>query len=551
MALLQSCDGDRPVVEILAKVAAEGASTTSDRKLNRLLDKLEEKGLVSYDFHIPRNPGALYELREQLERIGDPPVRDRFLAQIDALEAARQQVEDASGDPEALDRAIGEMSEVFERITGGAATRHQGQTYGSRTLFYEDSRRGADVRLGPEVLERLDAPLDLMLSSGRWYIWKISQSLLEVARQIFRELAGDAKEIGLVEFALRMTPWVDGKKRGEIGRPIDAELRAKWERILSGLDTSASRVTLKSAELRPVIEREFATTGPGWQFGRYHAPDLMIAAASAEAAARGDFELVLGELHIGRNTLNNWGLTVHHPQRDEVFRWIDRDMPGPAIDVINDAGFTDQSRVAAIHVPEGTFLLPLVQKMFALPPRPLLRVSELKIRETDEGELRIESDEKGLSLDLLELFAIAAKDRLLNAYSPLGVDGHRPRITIDQLVVWREAWSFEAGDLDWINEKQEADRFRALWHWAHELGLPQRVFVRVATERKPFFVDFSSPVLVEILVKAVRATRDWKRKNHKVTFTEMHPDFSNLWLEDAAGRRYTSELRLIVVDQRP
>ncbi|HEY3873472.1 MAG TPA: hypothetical protein VGM10_34260, partial [Actinocrinis sp.] len=70
------------------------------------------------------------------------------------------------------------------------------------------------------------------------------------------------------------------------------------------------------------------------------------------------------------------------------------------------------------------------------------------------------------------------------------------------------------------------------------------------TEPRPFYVDLSSPVYVNILAKAIRrlARND---PGGQLTFSEMLPTPEQTWLTDDRGRRYTSELRLVAVDTDP
>jgi hypothetical protein len=94
----------------------------------------------------------------------------------------------------------------------------------------------------------------------------------------------------------------------------------------------------------------------------------------------------------------------------------------------------------------------------------------------------------------------------------------------------------------------EADRFLGARGWRLRHGLPERAFYTVPVEDKPTFLDFGSLAYVNILAKSIR--RSVAEGNGSITLTEMLPDQSQLWLQDADGGRYTSELRMLMVDQR-
>ena len=75
-------------------------------------------------------------------------------------------------------------------------------------------------------------------------------------------------------------------------------------------------------------------------------------------------------------------------------------------------------------------------------------------------------------------------------------------------------------------------------------------FARVSFEMKPVYVDFESPVSVDVLAKFLR--RGAKESSEMlVTVTEMLPTPRQCWLTDAEGKRYTSELRVIAVNPQP
>jgi hypothetical protein len=79
--------------------------------------------------------------------------------------------------------------------------------------------------------------------------------------------------------------------------------------------------------------------------------------------------------------------------------------------------------------------------------------------------------------------------------------------------------------------------------------MPRFVFVKVPVEPKPCFVDFDSPIYVEMLARYIRRAVAGDAA-HNIYVSEMMPDLSGAWLPDAAGERYTSEIRLVMLDGR-
>jgi hypothetical protein len=74
------------------------------------------------------------------------------------------------------------------------------------------------------------------------------------------------------------------------------------------------------------------------------------------------------------------------------------------------------------------------------------------------------------------------------------------------------------------------------------------VFVRIATETKPVYVDFTSVRYVSNLCGMLRSA--WMRSGDqvKLTISELLPSPGDSWVPDAAGQRYFSELRLQLRD---
>ena len=79
---------------------------------------------------------------------------------------------------------------------------------------------------------------------------------------------------------------------------------------------------------------------------------------------------------------------------------------------------------------------------------------------------------------------------------------------------------------------------------ARAQGWPRHLFARVASEPKPVFVDLASPPSLDVLAHIVR-------RADRVDLSEMLPAPGEAWLEDAGGRRYVAELRVVVTDPRP
>jgi len=154
-----------------------------------------------------------------------------------------------------------------------------------------------------------------------------------------------------------------------------------------------------------------------------------------------------------------------------------------------------------------------------------------------------------LHLALLEVFARALSSLTADLFKMLRPALHTPRVTIDRLTISRETWICTATDLTFAFEQTEAQRFVAARYWMRTHSMPRFVFVKAPVESKPFYVDFASPVYVELFAKAARRTVNAGSAT-PMTVTEMLPEPHQAWLTDAEGQRYTCELRCITFDAR-
>jgi hypothetical protein len=331
---------------------------------------------------------------------------------------------------------------------------------------------------------------------------------------------------------------------------VQAEFQRRWERLLD-VPADRSHVEYSSEQLRPLVEAAFSAPGPGWQFGRYHSPDVLIAAPSAEHVARGEYLIVLGELHTGTNTLGCPVFLEQHPDGDALRRAAELDLPDPRLEPIVPKTFWpgQTARVLVSLVSSKDYRLELCPDPSGADPSRVLPVSGLLVA-TDGDRLVVRTRDGALAFDLPTVMAQLLTWLVISKFRLLPPRVHQPRLTIDRVVIAREAWSFAPNEMAFAFERDEADRFLAARRWARQRALPRDVFVRAPTEKKPFYVDFTSPACVNIMSKIIRRSAEGGAATSPVTLTEMLPGKNDTWLIDRDGNRYTSELRIVAVDSR-
>lgn len=548
-AALKACDGKRLSHEIVAALMRDFPNEIkSEAQGYALLDTFDKRKSILWSLMVPTGLNPEKYCRQLIERIGDERLRDEALAELDELERGRAAVARAAGNPEALDRALAEIDETFTGITAASSTRAAGKMYAARTLVYEDCRRDIEVDIGPQLLEELGPPLSLMLTSTRWYTYQVAETYRKIFREVYEELARQtgSRVVDAAAFWYRVSPVVYAKET--VGQKLQPEFQRRWEEILD-IPEGVSRVHYTSEELRERVESAFAAPYAGWPTGRYQSPDVMISAPSVEAIRDGNFELVMGELHLGTNTLRGSLFVAQHPRQEEIFEAARQDLGEDSIRVAppkNWPGWT--ARTTPTLYPPQNYRLMVTHDSCCEAESRALPIGSLVIEEQG-GELYVRTRDGQARFVGVEAFADAFSGQSVNHFKPLRARRHRPRVTVDRMVIARESWAFSPDEFGFAYEKDDAERFVAARRWAAEQKMPRFVFVKSPVEVKPFYVDFDSPVYVDIFAKVVRRTKDSEEHaDSLIAVSEMHPVHEQSWLPDAEGQRFTSELRIIAVD---
>ncbi|HEX6969481.1 MAG TPA: lantibiotic dehydratase, partial [Micromonosporaceae bacterium] len=549
--LLQLADGVRVAREIADELLWSGApEVATEQDVLDLLIAMRDRGLVHLDLDCPVCARPEDELRRRLLRIGDEELRREVIGKLDELIAARDAVSAAAGDPARLLPALDAANETFQRLTGRAPVRRPGVTYGGRTILYEDTVRDVRVELGQPLLDALAGPLGLLLHSARWFVAEASRQYREVFDDAYARASRRAGEeaVSLAAVLAIATPSLFFSLR-ELPEPVlkvTTELQRRWERILA-LPSEGRHHRLRSADIAELVRQSFPAATPAWSEAIHHAPDIMIAAEGVGAVARGDLLFVLGELHLASNTVESRLFVEQHPDPDRLHAADAADHGDRRVYLIPPKHWQSvNSRTyppSALLSPRYTYWS-LHPDSGGVPGRSIPAAALLVERCGDR--LIVRSRDRTIRYDLMEVVGELLSAAVVNGFRPLAPRRHRPRVSIDRLVIAREAWTLPVDEIDWARVKDESRRFLGARAWRAALGLPERVFYKLPCEDKPTYADFSSLVLVNILAKGLR--RAMTTPGASVTLTEMLPDVEEQWLTDAAGRTYTSELRLVAVD---
>ncbi|WP_175407336.1 lantibiotic dehydratase [Streptomyces sp. TRM64462] len=539
--VLALCDGTRTVAEI-ADAAALSPEEAADT-----VRSLVAARWAQWRLEVPSSTHPERELRAILERIGDPAVREPALEKLAVLERGRDAVRAAGTDADALTSALGALEADFAALTATEAQRAKGaRTAPCRGVVYADCRRSATAALGSSFLAEL-TPLALCLTAARWMTNRFAERVRARIRPVYDRLAAGGARVDLASLWLACLPSPHPKAEDDLAA-VQAELREKWARVLR-LPEGARRVRLSSADgIAERVRAEFDEPGSGWSLSRYFSPDVLVLAEDADAVARGDFELLLGEMHCALNTMGA-SLFVHqHPDRDALVAETTRDFPGPRLLPMLPKElplkWSARSR-PSLERPED-YQVALVDHT-GDPHRPrTVLAADVTVEVRDGGLVAVLPD--GAAFDLLDVYANTLTQRAMDRFTLRPEGDHTPRITLDKMVVARETWTLPAAELGFAEDKSEARRFVRARAWARERELPRFVFVVSPAEPRPFYVDFDSPVYVNIFAKAARRLAR-KDPGARLVVSEMLPTPEQAWLKDDAGQVYTSELRFVAVDQ--
>lgn len=544
--LLARCSGLVSAAELVGRACAEpGLGVRSEADGFLLLRRLVERELLTWDAALPNSPDAERVLRARIAAIADPAVRERVSAGFERLAARRDAVAAAAGDPDRLLARMAELTAEFGALTGQQASRRSGQAYAGRTLVYEDTARDVELVVGGRVLDALAAPLAIVLRAARWLTAEFGAACQRVLADLYAELRAESpvmlSDIWYLAQGLLFDP------HDSPTAAAGAALIAKWVEVL-GLDAvPADLVELRcsSAELAGRAAEVFAAQRPGWPSARLHSPDVLICAPNVEAINRGDFLLVLGELHPACAPFDSAIFSPFHPDLPALRAALDTDLGPARIRMLYPEGYPRQA-TRTTHGLTG----PADRQLGLDDARGgdverLVPVTAVRVDEID-GQL-VAVLPGGQNQPLIEVFGNLMGAVLLDSFKLLAPAAYTPRIVIDRLVVARRTWRTTVGETGLADVTGERERYLAVRRWRARLGLPERVFLKLGTETKPCYFDLGGPLYAQALCTMLR-TAALRGPDVAVVVSELLPDTGDAWLTDAAGRGYVSELRLQITD---
>jgi hypothetical protein len=543
--VLPLCDGVRAAEDIAGMVG-----WPIDRLLD-LLDTMVAGKLVRLEFGGPIEARPETRLLSKLARVSDAAARRRAVADVERLIAAKEAVAAAAGDPDGLAHALAALATEFQELTGQPATRAPGKTYAARTIAFEDTVRAATVELGADILAALGEPLSLLLDSGRWLATQIARDYLHRLDTYFerrRQRTGSDRIPLAALMALATRDFYTARGVPAAAEAAMAELQRRWATILAVPD-GVRHHEVAVADIADRVRAAFATEAPPWSSGHQHSPDMMIAAESVEALNRGEFLLVLGELHLTINTVEARALVEQSPDPARLLAMAELAAGDGRIVPVAPREWGTVTRLSppsALLSPRYTYWAQSIEDVCDLPSDPLPVAALMVTRAADC--LTVQHVADGREFPLADVIGDYLSRVVVNAFRMLPPRRYTPRVSIGRLVVARERWRLPVRKCNWANQLDERERYLQMRAWVARHGLPRRVFCAVSVETKPMYVDFTSLALTNNLASVIRRMAA-DGSDGDVVLSEMLPDVDGCWLPDGDDERYAAEFRMVVTER--
>lgn len=575
--LTEAGRGAHDVRALLASVATRCG--VDERELRSFYRALVDRGLLVGEIEIPYSESR--PLRFLAAACRDAGCRPGWLDLAEEIEA---QVDALPGLPRG--ERIASMDRIAAQFEGLGHTRPLIRD----ELFRVDSAASSSVRLPERILRDLRDPISsFALMLGAMYPEELTSQDL-AARflkehppdedvpllDLYRSFAGLPDSGRILEFPRsseapqekestdRLGPAARRRRARRTARRVGDWFRERARRAVSGEIVEVSGETIR--------ELVGEAAEPRWSCGVL----FQIAARSTSAVAEGDYLLVLSSLFNGTGlALARFARLLGERERDsssgpgrkastnwitmELRRgWSALERPGAILAELTynhavrtaNAGLRPALFAHEIELPgdrssRGAEALPLCD----LVVRYDSTEKRLVIRSVSRRSEVIPILSSGVNPVgfVSDLVAIGRQGWQSMGYLP-GFEAddieHWPRFTCGRVVLFRERWVLRRESLPTLPPAKGRDRdaewFLETARWRRRHRLPRRVFVHTRYDPKPFYVDLESPILADLLRRAVASLAG---KDEPILFvTEMLPGPDELWLRDPSGSAYATEL---------
>lgn len=560
--------------ELIAAVAE--STEIPEQELAPFFAKLADAGLLSQEIEIPytcRRPLAF--LAETVRTAGCAP---DWLPEVEAIES---NVDKLSELPPGA--RIPAMDDLAERLDALPHTRPLEKD----ELFRVDAASGLSVSLPPQILTDLRRTLRVY---SRLFGAIHPRPVLRhsLAKRFLAEHGAD-REVPFLEVyrrssgASRAAPGKDPR----LGFPAPPSGTGEDERAArSAFDQAQTFFASKAEEAEAQGVDEVALSDRDWQhlLGDAAEPSweagvlFQVAAARQEDLAAGRYRLTLNDLFTGFGVALARFASLHggdsapeagaNPVVQELARVAERFRRPDAVLAEITYNHWGRAANAGLRIPFLQHEIELLGEK-ASEGATVIPLAELSLRWDSQRERLVLTWRRGQGEKPTEVVPVISSGvspegivallvgvgrqeiQPLSYFPGFDVDGvlRWPRFVHGRTVLFRRRWIFPPGTRpEPPTEDLDPDlllgRFFAEVHaWRRREDLPQHVFVRTDRDPKPFPVDLSSPLSVDLLRRTLGPPSESSPQGGPVPtlhVTEMSPGPEELWVHDAQGR-YAAE----------
>lgn len=496
-------------------------------ELRRYIKQLADKNIVLFEIEIPSTIFDPFSyLLSWLEEL--PLNEERKRTWLEILEQFKQLKEEAlAKDLNHRQDVTRRMEQLFEEVTHSSARRSQGQMYADRTLYYEECKGTIDkLSFGKtfydDFMKKLKPVLDLSAAFGD----VMRDYYQTIAHRIFEHIKDRRNHIPYSEFIYKSQTLL-AEAKVDLSFPALTQFNELLDELVQKRqEGSIAHITSEDVE----------------QFNRFRkyeechtSPDVMFSAKDLDALSRGDYQVILGEVH---QFIAMWGSQLLFDARREQVNEEINDMLSemPMYQNLSVILNTRRHKGLIHETFPGTII-----KLFGTPStraQGVVSIRDLYVTYENQEVKLIDQDKRQHHLynsgdENIHLWAFAPS----RVSSPvIRTSKHTPRIEINGVIFQRERWELGDEQLEGLrNGKNLFEIFIEMQRLRDKYQLPRYVFFKVNSEKKPFFFDFENCFAIELLHSLLK-------KNATVTFIEMEPSPDHLWLKDEEGK-YCFEMR--------
>jgi hypothetical protein len=528
--LFQAIDGAKTVREVADELELGSSEAVT------ILQDLAKKRLVDLDLVLsPFQVDALVELRDRLLQL-PTEVRATWLDLIDRIEESRVELENTPY-PKRV-HAWENVETWLAKLFGREMRRKDGGLYADRTALYEDCAGTiAELTIGGSLYQALTGSMqtviDLLMAVAvcKWLDHQ------EVGKQIYVKMSQTQSVVRYIDMIPRMD-----QTQSELSNTRELLSRLE-ERLRSRLTEQEGPLSLSQDDVRELLQpyEEQIQEVLTYLKMSLPSPDIMVAADSAEAVERGEFQLILGELHDDCSTIFDGFMAYFHEDPQTLRARLDARIRATS----------HADRMASVvterrnkHVtPELPGLSILLSSTSGKEQEQVVPIHELEVREV-EGRLCLWAKGQPIITYPGDLHSVAHGCFSLPCVVPIDFQAdqtsrdvhHMKRIVVDGVVVQRERWRVAAKTLE--IDTRVGKGFGLYVHFKRkqsELGLPDQFYVKWGKGEKPILVDLRIPWSLEWLQRVTE-------QSDSLLISEMYPGPNDLWWRDDIGT-HTFELR--------